>query len=180
MTISTEAGTVSQSRPRRPRFVEIALILSLALNCFIVGGVAMTAWHFRHPPMPPLDIDIEAISEAAALSPTETSDLLAFSRAARLNAAIMRSQNDPLLDSYLQELVRPNPRPDILADIQRKVRKNKDDMKEKISDDFVVWFQQLDVGKRQFIVSKIRDPRDPTIHGFRRILGMPIEERNPT
>ena len=129
--------------------------------------------------MPPLDIEVEAISGAMGLSTAETSDLLAFSRSARLNAAITRSENEPLINLYLGELIQPNPRSDFIANIEKQIRKNKDDMRQKINNDFVSWLQQLNIEKRKLIVSRIRDPRDPMTRGFRRIIGISSETRNP-
>jgi cell division protein FtsX len=172
MTISTEAGPASRSLSRRPRLIEVALILSIALNCFIVGGVVMTAWHFRHPPMPPPDMEVETLAGAAGLSAAETADLLSFARSVHLDAAIARGQNEPLATAYLAELMQPNPRQDVLDKIESQIRSNKVSMHQKVSDDFTNWFRQLDVQKRQFIIARIRDPRDPTTRGFRWIIGM--------
>lgn len=172
MTISTDAAPASRSLSRRPRLIEVALILSLALNCFIVGGVVMTAWHFRHPPMPPPDMAVEALAEAAGLSPVETSDLLSFARSVHLDAAITRAQNEPLGNSYLAELAQPEPKQDVLDKIESQIRSNKVAMHQKVSDDFIHWFRQLDQRKREFIIARIRDPRDPTTRGFRWIIGM--------
>lgn len=172
MTISTETGPVTRSLSRRPRLIEVALILSLALNCFIVGGVVMTAWHFRHPPMPPPDMAVDALAGGAGLSPSETADLLSFARSVHLDAAITRAQNEPLGSSYLSELMQPNPRKDVLDKIESQIRSNKVSMHQKVSDDFINWFRQLDLQKRRFIIERIRDPRDPTARGFRWIIGM--------
>jgi Heavy-metal resistance len=179
MTISTDTETARRSEPRRPRLIEIALVLSLALNCFIIGGVATTAWRFHHPPPPPTEIDAEAIADAAGLSPAETADLLAVSRAARLDSAIMRSLNAPLLNSYLNELAKDNPDGDSLEKIEVQIRKNRDDMRIKIAREFYFWFKELDAGKRRFILSKIRNPRDPMTYEFRKIIGFSPEQTNP-
>lgn len=172
MTISTEATPVASSLSRRPRLIEVALILSLALNCFIVGGVVTTAWHFRHPPMPPPDMQVESLVGAAGLSDAEAADLLSFARSARLEASAVRDQNRPLAATYLTELMQPNPRQDVLDKIESQIRANKVAMHQKVSSDFVQWFRQLGLEKRKLIIAKIGDPRDPSTRSFRWIIGM--------
>ncbi len=172
MTISTEGGAVVRPLSRRPRLIEVALILSLALNCFIVGGVAMTAWHFRHPPTPPPEMEVNALAEAAGLSPAEADDLLSLSRSVHLEAAITRAQIEPLGGSILAELAQPSPRQDVLDKIESQIRSDKVSMHQRILDEFIDWFRRLDVRKRQVIVEKIRDPRDPSTRVFRWIIGM--------
>src|SRR4249919_2303304 len=47
----TDAGTPGAERVRRvPRWLLVALVVSLALNLVIVGSVAGAIWRFRTPP----------------------------------------------------------------------------------------------------------------------------------
>ena len=47
----TDAGTPGPERTRRaPRWLLVALVVSLALNLIVVGSVAGAVWRFRKPP----------------------------------------------------------------------------------------------------------------------------------
>lgn len=47
----SDAGTPKASSARRaPRWMQVALVLSLALNLVIIGSVAGAVWRFRKPP----------------------------------------------------------------------------------------------------------------------------------
>ncbi len=172
MTISTSPMQDHPSSVRRPRVLEVALILSLALNCFVVGGLVVTAWHFRRPPMPPPEMAIISLAQSAGLSTQESDDLTSLVRSVHLETELAKSENAPIAEAYLAELSRPAPDQTLLAKLETQIRQNKVEMHQKISLEFARWMAAIPPDKRVIIIDRIRDGHDPAGRGLRWIIGM--------
>ena len=170
---STDAPRTNLPAGRVPRLVEIALILSLALNCFVVGGVVVTAWRFQPspPPMAP-EMALQELETQTGLSPDIRAQLVALFRFAHATVAETKSLDQPAINAYLAELSQPMPNRQKLATLEEQIRSSRITMHERISDALVQWMSQLTVEQRRSLVDVIRNERDPHSHGFRWIIGM--------
>ena len=170
---STDAPRANVPAGRVPRLVEIALILSLALNCFVVGGVVVTAWRF-HPPLPPTspEMALQALETQAGLSPDMRAQLVSLFQLAHATVIETKAVNQPVIEAYLAELSQPVPNRQKLQVLEERIRASRIAMHEHISDALVQWMSQLTVEQRRSLIEVIRNDRDPHSRGFRWIIGM--------
>ena len=91
----------------RPRLLTTVLVLSLALNLFILGGIAYSRFF---PPGPRLGGHrMETLRQRLALKPDQTAALSDFARTLHRGQDLLAAENRPLLRQAWDEIAGDSP-----------------------------------------------------------------------
>ena len=119
MTVPAE-GTAGQPG-KKGRLVKVVLALSLALNIFFIGGLVYTKIVMEHWRRPPL----LALANELKLTPDQRKTFREFAQAVRTGGMALREANSKLGAQIWDELSKPQPDQDKIAQVLTQVADNR-------------------------------------------------------
>lgn len=152
MTAPIEGAT---NPPRRcGRVGSIALILSLLLNVFFVGGLVYSKFAAGPPPSP--QQRFLAMAGDLDLSPDQRKDLREVARVIRQKSQDLRQTNQPLIKEIWEELEKPQPDRDKLTQLFAKVSDNRQKSQADIGAAMIAYLATLTQDQRKDFVERSR------------------------
>ena len=143
------------SPPRRcGRAGWIALILSLLLNVFFVGGLVYSRFAAEPPPSPQQRFLMMA--GELNLSADQRKDLRDVARVIRQKSQDLRQTNQPLIKEILEELEKPQPDRDKLSALFAKVSDNRQKFQADIGAVMLAYLETLTQDQRKEFVERSR------------------------
>jgi uncharacterized membrane protein len=159
--------------------LRFALALSLALNIFVLGGVAFDLWQkpLAAAPSavpiapPPPGRRIELLGETLGLTPEASAPLARFRGAVTGSVAGTRRANRPLIDAFWSEAVKPSPDPDRLQNLLDRILDNRHGLQRQVEAQFLEFLAQLPPDKRALLAASAANHTDPGGQFVRGIVG---------
>jgi uncharacterized membrane protein len=156
---------------RTPRLIEVVVILSLGLNCFILGGFAYS----RFVPTPVLtqqpDRRLERVAETIGVDPVTSKPFREFRQTVVRALRQLGMQNSLLLDDISAELASASPNHEHLVALSEQAATNRRMFLDTSSAALLKFMATLNPDQRQALLELIADRTNPVGQPLRNSLG---------
>ncbi|HXP30987.1 MAG TPA: periplasmic heavy metal sensor [Stellaceae bacterium] len=154
------SAAVEADRParRRGRLVWVALILSLTLNVFFIGGLVWSKVARERIETPAERF--QQLGRELNLSSAQQADLRQFVRTIRLRARLLQESNGPLLERTWQEVAKPSPDQAEFARLTGQAAQNREAFQKDMSAALATFIAALTPEQRAQLAGIAAQPRD--------------------
>jgi uncharacterized membrane protein len=152
-----------------PRVGTVVLILSLALNLFIVGGFVYSqlasgghpSAASRQQPQQGLEHKLEALAAQLGIAPETSRPFKDLRRSVRTGQQALASRNRPLGTQYWEELATPQPDQKHLAELTEQMSGNRKTFQSELTAALVRFMATLTPDQRETLVKIVEDEGNP-------------------
>ncbi|HEV2673576.1 MAG TPA: periplasmic heavy metal sensor [Aliidongia sp.] len=163
------------SKLRVPRLIEVALVLSLALNLFVAGGFAYSQYTTAHPaPAAPTgggDRRLERFASKLGLDPEKSKSFKEWRRSLHSAQGVLYQQNQPLVEEAWSELSQPAPDSQHVQQILDEIAQHRRAFQADTTAATIKFLGTLDESQRKTFMATVIDRANPLAGPIRNTLG---------
>ncbi|WP_189045985.1 periplasmic heavy metal sensor [Aliidongia dinghuensis] len=157
---------------RAPRPIEVALVLSLALNLFVAGGFAYSRYAAPHPGQGgPPERRLELFATRLGLDPETSKPFKEWRRGLHTAQGILALQNQPLVEDTWEELSAPTPDVQHVHELLDEIAQHRRAFQTEVTTATIKFLGTLDESQRKTFMAIVADRSNPLAGPIRNSVG---------